>query len=259
MVTVVGWVLGVQTVIAAPLWAIMHMRPSQTFVGSEAQGYLLLMALFVRPAWPSLACSLRHWLLTLWWTTSPRPSSPCAATLQLRPAGSVCCPVHQFFWWFIAFGGLLLPVLFMIYGLPQVLPDRVLAWLNVGVHDLGATSASSEMRSNLSSQARSPGAGAPKESGSRWWRSHWWPVVRWWHAPHWWWRWCRNGSCERGWSRCGPASGCSLREHWVIYGIRTQQCCPCRCHSRIECRVVAPCRPVTPLRLSRKVASLAAP
>ena len=51
MVTVVGWVLGViQTVIAAPLWAIMHMRPSQTFVGSEAQGYLLLMALFVRPA-----------------------------------------------------------------------------------------------------------------------------------------------------------------------------------------------------------------
>jgi conjugal transfer/type IV secretion protein DotA/TraY len=26
------------------------MRPSQTFVGSEAQGYLLLMALFVRPA-----------------------------------------------------------------------------------------------------------------------------------------------------------------------------------------------------------------
>jgi hypothetical protein len=47
-------------------------------------------------------------------------------------------------------------VLFMIYGLPQVLPDRVLAWLNVGVHDLGATGASSEMRSTLSSQARSP-------------------------------------------------------------------------------------------------------
>jgi hypothetical protein len=47
-----GWLgAGVlQTVIAAPLWAIMHMRPSQTFVGSEAQGYLLLMALFVRPA-----------------------------------------------------------------------------------------------------------------------------------------------------------------------------------------------------------------
>ncbi|MCA0327846.1 MAG: hypothetical protein LCH89_19945, partial [Proteobacteria bacterium] len=38
------------------------------------------------------------------------------------------------------------------------------AWLNVGVHDLGATSASSEMRSNLSSQARSPLVqGLPKD------------------------------------------------------------------------------------------------
>lgn len=30
---------GVPDLPAAPLWVIMHMRPSQTFVGSEAQGY----------------------------------------------------------------------------------------------------------------------------------------------------------------------------------------------------------------------------
>jgi hypothetical protein len=38
------------------------------------------------------------------------------------------------------FGIVLLPVLYMIFGL-NALPDRVLAWLNVGVQDLGATHA----------------------------------------------------------------------------------------------------------------------
>lgn len=158
IVTVVGWVLGVlQTTIAAPLWAIMHMRPSQTFVGSEAQGYLLLMALFVRPALAVIG------LFSATAIADPVVDYIAKAFFAMRGdiASStgwvgVLAQFTQFFWWFIAFGGLLLPVLFMIYGLPQVLPDRVLAWLNVGVHDLGATGASSEMRSTLSSQARSP-------------------------------------------------------------------------------------------------------
>lgn len=171
MVTVVGWVLGViQTVIAAPLWAIMHMRPSQTFVGSEAQGYLLLMALFVRPALAVIG------LFAATLVADPLVDYIAKAFFAMRGdvASStgwvgVVAQFTQFFWWFIAFGGLLLPVLFMIYGLPQVLPDRVLAWLNVGVHDLGATGASSEMRSTLSSQARSPlvqGLPKDKDGGS---------------------------------------------------------------------------------------------
>ena len=168
MITVVGWLLGVlQTIIAAPLWAIMHMRPSQTFVGSEAQGYLLLMALFVRPALAVIG------LFAAMLVADPIVDYIAKAFFAMRGdvAAStgwvgVLAQFTQFFWWFIAFGGLLLPVLFMIYSLPQVLPDRVLAWLNVGVHDLGATSASSEMRSNLSSQARSPLVqGLPKDGG----------------------------------------------------------------------------------------------
>ncbi|WP_234009714.1 DotA/TraY family protein, partial [Cronobacter sakazakii] len=51
MVAVVGWILAVlQSIIAAPLWAVMHMTPDRTFVGSQTQGYLLLLSLFVRPA-----------------------------------------------------------------------------------------------------------------------------------------------------------------------------------------------------------------
>ena len=51
MTVVVGWILAVlQSLIAAPLWAVMHMTPDRTFVGSQSQGYLLLLSLFARPA-----------------------------------------------------------------------------------------------------------------------------------------------------------------------------------------------------------------
>lgn len=155
MIAVVGWVLGVlQTTIAAPLWAIMHMRPSQTFVGSEAQGYLLLMALFVRPALAVIG------LFAAMLVADPIVGYIAKAFFAMKGdvAAStgwvgVLAQFTQFFWWFTAFGGLLFPVLFMIFGLPQVLPDRVLAWLNVGVHDLGATSASGRAERQLEAGA----------------------------------------------------------------------------------------------------------
>lgn len=155
MITVVGWVLGVlQTTIAAPLWAIMHMRPSQTFVGSEAQGYLLLMALFVRPALAVIG------LFAAMLVADPIVGYIAKAFFAMKGdvAAStgwvgVLAQFTQFFWWFTAFGGLLFPVLFMIFGLPQVLPDRVLAWLNVGVHDLGATGAGSSAQASLQAGA----------------------------------------------------------------------------------------------------------
>lgn len=157
MITVVGWLLGVlQTVIAAPLWATMHMRPSQTFIGSDAQGYLLLLALFVRPALAVIG------LFAAMLIADPIVDYIAKAFFAMR--GDVVASTgwvgaisqfFTFFWWFSAFGGLLLPVLYMIYGLPQVLPDHVLKWINAGVHDLGATGASAEMQ-----RKHGPGAAA---------------------------------------------------------------------------------------------------
>ena len=162
MITVVGWVLGVvQTVIAAPLWAIMHMRPSQTFVGSEAQGYLLLMALFVRPALAVIG------LFTAMLVADPIVDYIAKAFFAMRGdvASStgwvgVLAQFWQFFWWYATFGALVGVVLTMIFGLPQMLPDKVLAWLNVGVHDLGATSATNDMRAGISRQSHAAGKAA---------------------------------------------------------------------------------------------------
>ena len=157
MIVVVGWVLAVfQTMLAAPLWIIMHMRPSQTFVGSEAQGYLLLLALFVRPALAVIglfaamlvADPVVDYIVKAFFTTSGAINS--GTTL------SWFAGIFQFFWTLSIFGLLLLPVLYAIYSLPQTLPDHVLRWINAGVHDLGATAAANEMRGGVTQGAPTP-------------------------------------------------------------------------------------------------------
>lgn len=157
MIVVVGWVLAVfQTCLAAPLWVIMHMRPSQTFVGSEAQGYLLLLALFVRPALAVIglfaamlvADPIVDYIVKAFFTTSGAISS--ATTL------SWFAGIFQFFWTLSIFGLTLLPVLYTIFALPQSLPDEVLKWIGAGVHDLGASSAAHDMRGGVAQHAPTP-------------------------------------------------------------------------------------------------------
>ena len=167
MITVVGWLLAVlQTILAAPLWAIMHMRPSQTFVGSDAQGYLLLLALFVRPALAVIG------LFAAMLVADPIVDYIAKAFFAMRGdvvtstglLGAVA-QFYTFFWWFSAFGLLLLPVLYMIFGLPQVLPDHVLRWINAGVHDLGATGAAAAMQGRVTGLAAQAGADATQTLG----------------------------------------------------------------------------------------------
>jgi conjugal transfer/type IV secretion protein DotA/TraY len=167
MITVVGWLLAVlQTILAAPLWAIMHMRPSQTFVGSDAQGYLLLLALFVRPALAVIG------LFGAMLIADPIVDYIAKAFFAMRGdvvvstglLGAVA-QFYTFFWWFSAFGLLLLPVLYMIFGLPQVLPDHVLRWINAGVHDLGATGATAAMQGRVTGLAAEAGAEATQVLG----------------------------------------------------------------------------------------------
>jgi conjugal transfer/type IV secretion protein DotA/TraY len=169
MITVVGWLVGVlQSVVAVTMWAIMHMRPSQTFIGSEAQGYLLLMALFARPILAVLGLFGAHLI------ADPAVDYIAKAFFAMR--GDVVASTGllgalaqfmTFFWWFTAFGGVLLPVLYMVYGLPQVFPDRVLAWLNAGVGDLGTTGATTEMQRRMDSQgARAALGGAGGSAGA---------------------------------------------------------------------------------------------
>lgn len=50
LMAVIGWVLHIlQAMTGLILWSIMHMIPDRTFVGSQMQGYLTVIALFFRP------------------------------------------------------------------------------------------------------------------------------------------------------------------------------------------------------------------
>ncbi|MGH8032964.1 MAG: DotA/TraY family protein [Luteimonas sp.] len=159
MIVVAGWILAViQACLAAPLWAVMHMTPDRTFVGSQRQGYLLLLSLFARPA--LAVVGLFAGILV----SDPLIDYTARAFFSMRGAvatstGTVgaISEFLTFAWWLIVFGATLLPILYMSFGLPQALPDKVLQWIGGGVHDLGETAAKGELRAGMA-QAASRGS-----------------------------------------------------------------------------------------------------
>lgn len=162
MIVVVGWVLAViQSVVAAPLWMVMHMRPSQTFIGSDQQGYLLLLSLFVRPALAVLG------LFAGILAADPIVDYLAKAFFAMRTA--IVTSQESLGWivefvsfrnWMGVFGAILLPITYMVFGLPQILPDHVLKWIGAGIGDLGETDAGRAMRGGME-RAALASAGAP--------------------------------------------------------------------------------------------------
>ncbi len=148
MVAAVGWLLQVlQSIVAAPLWAVMHMTPDRTFIGSQTQGYLLLFTLFVRPALVILG------LFAAFVIANPVISYLAKAFFAMRTSNVTSAESLGWFVefltfrdWLVMFGLLLLPVIYMIFGLSQVLADTVLSWISAGIRPMGETSASDEMR-----------------------------------------------------------------------------------------------------------------
>ncbi|PPU93072.1 type IV secretion system protein DotA-like protein [Xanthomonas populi] len=151
MIVVCGWVLAVlQACLAAPLWAIMHMTPDSTFVGSQRQGYLLLPSLFVCPALAvvGLFAGILISDPLIDFTAKAFFSMHGAVSASTGAIGAIS-EFLTFAWWLIVFGATLLPILYMSFGLPQALPDKVLQWIGGGVHDLGETAALGEMRTGM--------------------------------------------------------------------------------------------------------------
>jgi conjugal transfer/type IV secretion protein DotA/TraY len=167
MIVVVGWVLGVlQCIIAAPLWAVMHMTPEKSFIGSQQHGYILLLGLFVRPALAVLG------LFAAMLVSDPIITFIAEGFFSMRGAivsstGNVgyVAEFMTFAWWYMAFGACLLPVLYMCFGLPQALPDVVLAWVRVIGTDMGSTTAATEARHGNSNIGRAAGALAGAQAG----------------------------------------------------------------------------------------------
>lgn len=174
MIGVVGWVLAfLQSTIAAPLWAVMHMTPDRSFVGSQTQGYLLLLSLAVRPALMIIglfgamlaADPILEYLAKSFFATR------YAITTSQESLGWIV-EFAQFKDWLTVFGMTCLPVMYMIFGLSQALPDVVLRWIGAGISSMGETEATSSMRTALQQNAAAQASGALRQKASQGSKNH---------------------------------------------------------------------------------------
>lgn len=153
LIVVVGWVLGVlQTIMVVPLWALLHMTPERTFVGSQSQGYLLLLSLFVRP---SLALIGLYMGILI---SDPIINFVVSSFFAIRgvidggdffPGLNQLVYLGTFMWWLTVLSYVLLAVLYMCFALPQMLPGTVLSWIGGGISDPGESNAVQNVRSQM--------------------------------------------------------------------------------------------------------------
>lgn len=150
---VIGWLVQVVEALAAgSLWMVMHLTPERddSFIGSQQQGYLLLMSLFARP--PLMVLGLVASMAILnpavrfvnaGFMTSFRVIQADSVTGLLSLGGFV-----------LIYGVIILGVFMMVFSLPQTLPDRILRWIGAGIADLGEQNTMSRIESGASGQAK---------------------------------------------------------------------------------------------------------
>lgn len=150
---VVGWLVFVVEMMAAGmLWAAAHTTPARedSFIGSQTQGYMLVMSGFFRPA-----------LMVLGLVASNSLLYPITAYLneaflsQFRSLQADTVSGLFSLAGYIAIYCFLMSATYMLlFGLPQALPDNILRWIGAGIGDLGEKGMAGEVKGAASSQAR---------------------------------------------------------------------------------------------------------
>lgn len=150
---VIGWLVQVVEALAAgSLWMVMHLTPERddSFIGSQQQGYLLLMSLFARP--PLMVLGLVASMAIL----SPAirfVNAGFMTTFRIIQADSVT-GLLSVGGYMLVYGVIILGVFMMVFSLPQTLPDRILRWVGAGIADLGEQNTMGRIESGASSQAK---------------------------------------------------------------------------------------------------------
>lgn len=150
---VVGWVIFVGEMLAASvLWMVAHVTPSSndSFIGSQAQGYLLVVSGFFRPALMILGLVFSLVVLgpiveyiNAGFILAVRATQADAYTGLLSLASITLCYCF-----------LISAVFMMVFALPQQFPDRILKWIGAGIGDMGEQQTMSRLEAGASNQAR---------------------------------------------------------------------------------------------------------
>lgn len=156
---VIAWLVQiVESLAAGSLWMVMHLTPERddSFIGSQQQGYLLLMSLFARPPLMVLGIVASQAILipavryiNAGFILGFRVMQSDSITGLLSIAG------YMLIYCVIIFG-----VFMLIFSLPQSLPDRILRWIGAGISDLGEQGTMSRIEGSASGQARTAAVAA---------------------------------------------------------------------------------------------------
>lgn len=167
---VVAWYIHIlQAMAGLPFWAIMHMIPERSFVGSQTQGYVTVIALFLRPMLTLtglffafiLANSILLYVTDAFFSMQDNMLTSSNSNVLVR----YIVEMTTFFNWLIIYCTLMLQVCYMIFGLAGTLPDTVLRWLGSGLNSGGW--GESNAREALSAGAGASVADSKQSAASR--------------------------------------------------------------------------------------------
>lgn len=142
----IGWVFGlILTLFTLNIWGVMHATPARndSFIGSEQQGYLMMVSLFFRPTIAVCALALSYVMAgplvgLVNQTLIPMMYVTSVSTNMLS---IIFGTVFFLILYFVVVKG----VLVMIYTIPQTFPDEVMRIISAGIGDLGQSRGMQEM------------------------------------------------------------------------------------------------------------------
>lgn len=156
---VAGWIIFVVEMLAAGvLWAAAHTTPTreESFIGSQAQGYLLLMSGFFRPALMVLGLVASQAVLIPIVHITNSGFVASFRSLQVNSTTGIMSIAA----YILIYCLLMSAAVMMVYSLPQTLPDRILRWIGAGISDLGEQSTAGRVESGASAKSREAAAHA---------------------------------------------------------------------------------------------------